>query len=115
MIIGSKATNPGELRIPARFYSREISTQAGGFQKPDVTELIDEAWVKWTNVHGSEAWIANSVQAEAGATVLRRYREGIDATCVIEKGGEYFEIVSLDNIGERGEYLELKVKLWRPG
>jgi head-tail adaptor len=76
---------------------------------------VAEVWAKWVNAHGSEIWTAQSVQAEAPATVIIRYLTGLDTSCVVMKGTEYFEIVSIDDIRERHEYLELKVKLWRPG
>jgi SPP1 family predicted phage head-tail adaptor len=114
MIIGSKVTNPGELRTEVTFMSRSVTVNAGGFQVESLVE-IDTVKVKWINLHGIETWEAASMQAESPATVLRRYRSGLDTTCVIQKGTDLFEIISIDNIGERGEYLEIKVKRWRPG
>lgn len=114
MRIGNSVTNPGELDTKISLYSREVTTGAGGFQKPSLSE-IGEVWAKWTNVHGQEAWIASSVQAKSAATVLIRYTNQIDATCVVEKEGQFFEIVSLDDIQNRHEYIELKVQSWQPG
>ncbi len=115
MIIGSKVTNPGELRTEVTFLERQVTTNAGGFQVDNLVE-IDTVKVKWTNAHGQEVWAAESIQAEAPATVVRRYRTGIDATCLLRKGTQLFEIVSPpDNISERGEWLEMKVRRWIPG
>ena len=114
MRIGNTVTNPGELDTKITLHSRGVTTGAGGFQKPVLIE-IGEVWAKWTNVHGQEAWIASSVQAKSAATVLIRYISQIDPTCVVEKEGQFFEIVSLDDIQNRHEYIELKVQAWRPG
>src|SRR3990170_3077070 len=38
--------------------------------------------------------------------LMFRYRDDIDQTCVAQKGSQYFEIVSMDNVGERSEYIE---------
>ncbi|MGA2488785.1 MAG: phage head closure protein [Anaerolineales bacterium] len=65
---------------------------------------------KWTNVHGMEAWAASQAGlAVSAATVLIRYRANVDTRCTIVKGGIRWNIVALDNIQERNEYLELKV------
>jgi SPP1 family predicted phage head-tail adaptor len=114
MILNGKPINPGELRTQITLYSRALTTEAGGFQVPDLEEIA-EVWARWTNVHGSEVWAAQSVQAEGPATILIRYRDGLDTTCVVAKGDQLYEIVSIDDIQNRHEYMELKVKLWRPG
>ncbi len=112
MNIGGRTINPGELRTSVVLESRTITTNAGGAQEPSYT-TIATVWAKWTNVHGSEVWTAQAVQAVHPATVLIRYRSDINLACAVSKGSERFEIVSIDNIGERNEYLELKVKLMR--
>lgn len=114
MIVGSKVTNPGDLRTPVVLGARSTTVDAGGFEVgPGSYVAFEEnsgAWAKWVNVHGSEAWSMESLNAVQPATVLIRFDARIDQTCGIQKGGVWFDIVSLDNIGERGEYLELKVK-----
>jgi SPP1 family predicted phage head-tail adaptor len=114
MRIGNTVTQPGELDTKVTLYSRSITTKKGGFQKPAPTK-IDDVWAKWTNVHGQEAWLASSVQARMAATVLIRYRNDIDPTCVVQKDSQYYEIVSSDDIQNRHEYIELKVQAWQPG
>lgn len=114
MIINGRVFNPGELRTPVTFLERGITVNPGGFQVADLVE-IDTVKVKWTNAHGAETWQAQSMQAESLATLVRRYRSGLDTTCLVQKGSDLYEIVSNDNIQERGEYLEIKVKRWRPG
>jgi len=114
MRIGSQITNPGDLRTLITLKSRSVTSETGKFQKP-VWSTLASVYAKWVNVHGSEVWAADAAGASEPATVLIRYRNDIDATGAVEKDGVLYEIVSLDNIGERSEYLELKVKRWRPG
>jgi SPP1 family predicted phage head-tail adaptor len=111
MILNGKVFNPGELRTRVTLKSRDVTTQTGGFQKPAYTTTLTTVWAKWVNVHGTEAWtVANTLGAMQAATVTIRYRAGIDPTCAVEKDAEIWEIVSIDDIQERHEFLELKVK-----
>lgn len=124
MRLNGRSTNPGELRTQVILAKKTISQDAGGFQKPAFV-LIAQEWSRWINVHGSEAWTSSSLGFTAPATVLIRHRADVDTTCVVIKGGqlvgsvitggEVFEIVSLDNIQERNEYLEMKVQKVKAG
>lgn len=114
MIIGSKTTNPGALRTQVTIQSRTNATNTGGFLVPGWVNVAT-VWAKWNNVHGQEIWAASAINAIKPATVLIRYRAGIDSTCAVLKGSERYEIISVDNIENRNEYIELKVKYLEPG
>ena len=109
MRIGDKVTNPGEMRTSITLQTPTITKATGGAQVVTWTTLAT-VWAKWTNVHGSEVWQSQAVEAVSPATVLIRYRAGVNTACSILKGTERYEIVSVDNIFEKSEYLELKVK-----
>lgn len=109
MNLNGKPTNPGELRTQIGLYKRTVTDDAGGFQQVTKTKLAD-VWCKWQNVHGSEVWAAESLNAVQPATVWLRYRSDIDPTCLVYKGSLWYEIVSIDNVGDRDEYMELKVQ-----
>jgi SPP1 family predicted phage head-tail adaptor len=122
MRINNTPTNPGELRTKITLLSRSIVNATGGFPTVRYT-TVATVWAKWVNVHGAETWAANMAQAEQPATVLIRHRVGVDNTLAIAKGaytvtaapastftGGVYELVSVDNIRERGEYIELKIK-----
>lgn len=109
MNIGGKTTNPGDLDIQVTLQSRTVTVQTGNFQKPSWANIAT-VWAKWRNVHGSEAWMSSTIEAEGAATVTIRYRTGIDTTCAVLKGSTRYEILSIDNIEERSEYLELRVR-----
>jgi len=109
--------NPGELRTKIRIqYEQTTGTgsfatkswvDVGSMAASDTPKYIPSQWV---NVHGTEAWIADSVQAQLGATVTIRYRTGITPACRVLLGSTVYQIVSLDNIRQRNEWLEIKVK-----
>ena len=111
MRIGNRLTNPGELRTPVTLERPVVTQDSGGFEHRTSYTTISTVLVKWTNAHGAEALQAQAVQARKAATVLLRYRSDVDEACVVKKGDDRYEITSLDNIQERGEYIELKVQL----
>ena len=110
MKLNGKVINPGELNISITLQTPAITKEAGGAQKVTWSTLAT-VWAKWTNAHGSEVWQSQAVQAVSPATVLIRYRDDVTTACSILKGSIIYEIVSLDNIQERNEYLEMKVKV----
>lgn len=133
MLINGKPFNPGELKTRIVLASRASGKDAGGFQKPGY-EFLTEAVCRWLNVHGQEVWAADARGAIKPATIMIRYRNDIDETCVVVKGatveevieedeitgytfsgGEVYEIVSMDDIQERHEYIELKIKFLGAG
>ena len=71
---------------------------------------ICKPWANWINVHGSEVWAVESVQAQKAATVTIRYRKDIDEQCRIIYNGIVYDIVSIDNIREQNRVLEMKVR-----
>lgn len=117
MKINDKPFNPGELRTPVLLAPRTVITGTGGYQKPvpDTAHQVS-ALAKWIGAHGSEVWAADAAGVTEPATVTIRHRI-IDPTWYISKDGgtRWYEIVSIDNIREYGELLELKVKLLRSG
>lgn len=118
MKIGNKITNPGELKTLITLQSVTLTKAAGGTQQRTYADLPSspKMRVKWTNAHGGEALQAAAMQVRSLATVLMRYRADVTAQTIILKGGQRYEIVGQpDNIGERGEYMELKVQLVKGG
>jgi len=114
MRIGTKVTNPGELNKRITLKKRTMEKDVGSFQTPILTTLAI-VWAKCINVHGAEVWAAQTVNALKPMTVLIRYRDDVDETCILVLDGKNYEIVSMDNIQHRGEYIELKTQLWKPG
>lgn len=109
MNLNGKVFNPGELRTSVVLQRRTITQDAGGFSVPGWSTLAT-VWSKWENAHGNDVSLQNTEYLKGAATVTIRYRSDVNAGCAVLKGTERFEIVSLDNIRERSEYLELRVR-----
>ncbi len=114
MNLNGKTMNPGDLRTAITLKKRSTTVDSGGFQVQTWSKIAD-VLAKWQNMHGSEVWAAGMAGAKKAATVLIRYRNDVDEACAVEKGSTLYEIVSLDDIEERHEYLELKVQKWSEG
>ena len=114
MRIGNRLTNPGELRTKIQLQAPTLTADAGGAQTRGWTKLAD-VWAKWENVHGSEVWASQAVQAIQPATVLIRYLSGLTTSHAILKGSDRFQILSMDDVEERHEYIELKVQMVKGG
>jgi SPP1 family predicted phage head-tail adaptor len=108
MNLNGKTFNPGQMRTQIILKLRTVS-DTGGFQVPSHV-TIATVWARWNNLHGSEVWAADATGAIEPATAVIRYRTDVDATCAVEKDGKLYEIVSIDDIEDRHEYIELKLK-----
>lgn len=109
MRLGNKTTNPGELRTPIELQNRVVTQSAGGFSQLVWTTFANVK-CKWVNVHGNEAIRLNAEVSRAKAKILLRFRPDVDTTCAVLRDGRQWEITSVDNIRERGEYMELIVE-----
>jgi len=109
MELNGKVTNPGEMRTLITIQRRVTTPGVGGFTVQSWDDIAT-VWSKWVNVHGQEALQAAILQASGVATVTIRYRVGVDTSCAVLKGEERYEIISMDNIRDHNEYIELKVK-----
>jgi SPP1 family predicted phage head-tail adaptor len=114
MNLGGKTINPGEFRTWITLERRAVTIGNGGFETP-TWSTITTCWARWRNAHGNESLQAALQSAEAPATVMIRYVAGLDPTCAVKKGLDRYEILSIDNIEERSEYLELRVKRMKGG
>lgn len=111
MNLNGKVTNPGAMRVLVQLGTRAVAMQTGGFQVGMVNfTAFATVWARWVNVHGQEVWAAESANAVQAATVLIRWRADVNPACGVMKGADWYEIVSMDNIHERNEYIELKVR-----
>jgi len=111
----AKSANPGELRTLIEIKSYTETVNENGFKDKLWANVFDEGvfvGCKWVNVHGTEALTAASLNLREPATLTLRYSPLITPTCRVYKKGDDapYEIISLDNVEERGLWLELKVQ-----
>lgn len=109
----SKEANAGELRTRVRFTRIERVTDADGFKTETSVDVFTwPVMVKWVNVHGLEVYSAMQMNLREPATVTMRYSPLVKRDQLIyrEDDPDPYEIISLDNVENRREWLELKVQ-----
>lgn len=99
----------GELRTPIKVKAYTETTDADGYPVKGLT-LVLSAWCRWKNVHGQEVYTAQQLGLVDAATLMMRYSALVTPTCVICRGDDVFDIISIDNIEQRDAWLEIKVK-----
>ena len=67
-------------------------------------------WAKWTGAYGSEALLANSLQAQRPGTVVIRYRTDVTEQCRVLKDGVVYDVISPNDLFQQHLWLEFKVK-----
>ena len=111
----SKSANPGELRTPVYVVKVVRDHDSEGYPVEMPVNVFGEGvplMVKWVNAHGSDAYIAMQLQIREPATLTSRYSPRITPDCLVYKGNdpEPYEIESIDDVEERGVWMEIKVK-----
>lgn len=110
--------DPGEMTAQIHIQV-PITTGSGVYKTTAWVDLGNESesdppnwiWAKWENVHGSEAWVANSVQATAPATVSVWYNARITRMCrIVDDAGVIYQITNLDDIKREHRQIEMKVQ-----
>jgi SPP1 family predicted phage head-tail adaptor len=109
MNLNGKPFNPGELRTIVLFQTVTISKDAGGAQSPTYANL-DSPRVKWVNAHGQEQVTSEATKSVQRATVTRRYNASVTETTSVVKDGVRWQVISVDDIQNRHEYMELVVE-----
>jgi len=69
--------------------------------------------VKWVNSHGSDVFTAQQDQLRQPATLTLRYSPVLDdPELIVYRAGDKtpYEIISVDNVEQRGRWLELTVR-----
>ena len=114
MIIGGKVTNPGAMNTRITVRNRINGKDSGGFPLPGTTKayLIRAEWMP---IFGSEVWSTGFQGVVEPANVRIRYKPDIDETWEVMKDGKLFEIVGIEDVHDRHEYLMLKVKRVKAG
>lgn len=109
MILNGKPFNPGEMNTSIALQKSTVTKVSGGNTVTWATQAT--VWSKWVNAHGSETTAGESLAATRPATVTIRYYSGLDTTWALLKGSERYQVISVDNIRERSEYMEIKAQL----
>ncbi len=116
----AKRVSAGELRTRVYFHRVHKGTDPEGYprQREENVFGCDSAGreravhCKWVNAHGTEAFSAMQLRLREPATLTMRYSPLIDAALLAYRGRDPipYEVVSVDNVENRGQWLEVKVQ-----
>ena len=109
----SKYANAGELRTAV--YFKRIIEDDDTHPPPEENVFGEDVSVlcKWVNVHGTDVWSANQLHLRGRATLTLRYSPKLeDVTLIVYRAGDPspYEVVSVDNVGQRNEWLEIAIQ-----
>ena len=101
--------NPGKLRhrITLQRYTEIVDPD--GFTTQQWQDVAT-VWAAVENLYGREYWEAAAVQAENTVKFTIRYRPDVDQAMRIVFRGKIYNIISVDNIKYRNEFIEIKAK-----
>ena len=110
MKLDNWVSNPGELRTRVTLKRRELVEDAGGFVTPGTSDG-HIVWCRWINAHGreTEGEIANAESARIFATLLTRWLPDVDETWFVIYQGHEWDVVAVDDLRMRHEWMELRV------
>lgn len=116
----AKEANAGEFNTRVRFYTVEKSTNENGFAVQVNRDVFGEpVHCKWVWAHGSEVFAHMRDQLGQVATLTMYATNQITPECRVALEDERyitgaengtFEIVSIDQVENRGRFMELKVR-----
>ena len=112
----SKSANAGELRTPVYFKRIVRGQDSEGFPTESEVNVFGDGipcMCKWVNAHGTEVFQSMQLEIKEPATITTRFSPKLlDPKLVIYKGNDLcpYEVISIDNVEERGVWLEIKVQ-----
>lgn len=124
-----KRFNAGELRTQIIIKALTPGMDADGYPAETLTPLYGEGvsvGCKWVNAYGRDVYEAERLNLHEAATLTLRYSAGINARCRLWRTEELlalgdsasddalnaiaYDIISIDDIHNRHELMEIKVK-----
>lgn len=99
----------GDMRTPVIIHQAEILAPTAGVDLGrSVTAVIDPWWCKVMTVNGVYIFDSSNVEQQITHDFQGRYTSGIDRDMVIEYAGEYYKIISVEDMENRNEFLRLR-------
>lgn len=102
----------GEMRTKITIKAPKYGIKDGFSEEAFIDAFPDQVWCKWVNVHGAEVYQAEELHLRQPVTITMRYSPLVTVKCRIwhEQDTVPYEIISIDNVGDRREYLEIKAQ-----
>ena len=106
-----KRANPGQLTVKIRVLTPEAAITPEGGQSRTYRDE-GATWCRWANVHGTESLQAHAYGLREPATLTLRFHPALrtDSVIVRASDGAQFDVISVDNVEERGFWQEVKVQ-----
>ena len=100
-----------------RIQRKTVAVSDTGFATEAWADLMDaDLPCEWKNKYGLESWRQEMLAAREPASVRLWYVPGVDPACrVVRDDGNIYEIVHMDDVGNRHWQLELEVKRYVEG
>lgn len=99
----------GDLRHRITLQKYIETTDDEGFSTQQWQDIAT-VWASVENLYGREYWQAAAIQAENTVKFTIRYRKDLSSDMRIKFQGQHYEIISIDNIKYKNEYIEIKAK-----
>ncbi len=102
----------GEMRTKITIKAPQYGIKAGFSKEVFVDIFPGPVWCKWANAHGTEVYQAEELHLRQPVTITMRYSPLVNVKCRIwhERDPEPYEIIGIDNVGDRREFLEIKAQ-----
>lgn len=103
----------GDLKTKIDIKRVAQTVNANGFSVKTETSLFTApVRCHWKNAYGKEVYEAAQLKLGETATLTMRYSSLIDARCIVYKppDTDAWEIVSVSDLDDRHQWLEIKVK-----
>lgn len=104
--------NAGEMRTKITI-KNPVYTIKDGFSREEFMNAFSRpVWCKWVNAHGAEIYQAAELHLREPATITMRYSPRVTVKSRIWRGSdtEPYEVISINNVNDRCEFLEIKVQ-----
>ena len=92
------------MRTKITIKAPEYSIKAGFGAESFKNVFPGPVWCKWVNAHGTEVYQAEELHLRQPVTIT------VECRIWHERDAEPYEIISIDNIGDRREFLEIKAQ-----
>ena len=109
-------TDPGAMRTWIQVIKRRITKDKDGYELVEREKGL-RTRVRWVNAQGDyENRFSSTQNTDTAkrvvevATVTMRYTDKVSITYEIEKDGETYEIIAMNNINDRRRYLKLDLQ-----
>lgn len=99
----------GDMRTPVIIHKAEIMAPNVGVDfGRKITPVVEPWWCKVTTVTGVYMFDSSNVEQIITHDFQGRFHPDVDRDMVIEQGGEYYKIISAEDMEERHEFLRLR-------